>query len=109
MSGNALEEGLLGNLNSPTHLDPARIAVPLAAICAILIYLGLGSFLPGLHPILKLLLSFAIFFAVFLSVWRRLLRRQLLRTAAEMEAQRQAMNAETERQVAEMRKKETDA
>ncbi len=109
MSGNAIEEGITTTLKTPSHTDPARIAVPLGAISALLMWFALGTWLPGASTVLKFILVAGVFFALFLSVWRVLLMRALRREVAALHAARESRNQETERQIAELKKRNPDA
>jgi len=104
MSGNALEEGVLQQLHSPSHSDPARIVGMFGAIVAIVLYLALGSLFPALSGAVKLVIVLVLFFGFMAYFLHRLSLRRTRREAKAMEEARTSRNTETERQLAQMKK-----
>lgn len=103
MSGNATEEGLIGQLNNPSHTDPARITVPFAAIAGLLAFMVLSYHVPDLSSWAKALISFGLFFSIY-GIAARILDDRILRALArEMETRRAAQIRETERRIAQMK------
>lgn len=103
MSGNATEEGLIGQIGNPSHSDPLRV-VALAA------FVGGGIAYPlarWVEPRLTIWggivigFSVCILVALVLSYWVR--RQKAARDMAELEQRRAAQMAETEAQLALMK------
>ncbi len=103
MVGNATEEGLMGQIGNPSHVDRGRIVVPAACLAGY----GAGYLLWRLVPVATVWAALALGVVVCVLVaWRLALwfeRRDWARWCAAEEARRAAEVAETERAVARMR------
>ncbi len=104
MAGNAAEEGLLGQIENPSHVDRGRIVVP-AAILA-----GVAASYVADWSVPRLTLWGEIVFGTVVGVavaWRLARWFQIhdgVRADREREKKRADQVAETERQIAAMRK-----
>lgn len=99
MVGNSAEEGLMQQIDNPSHTDLGRIVVPAALISGVLIYLFAGRLLPVLAIGGRLVLAFVTTAAVSVLLHRWLSARRIARHAAAMEAARAREAAEAERQM----------
>lgn len=99
MVGNSAEEGLMQQIDNPSHTDLGRIVVPAALISGVLIYLFAGRYLPVLAIGGRLVLGFLTTAAVSVLLHRWLLARRTARFAAEMEAGRARRADESARQI----------
>lgn len=105
MSGNAMEEGLLLQLDNPSHTDSGRIAVPLGAICGIAVFFIYGSVFDQRVGFLQTFFGLNVAFGIGVPTYLWLERWKENRRAKEYELIRQMREEETQRQLAAMRKK----
>ena len=104
MSGNATEEGLLLQVNNPSHVDPARFGFLSGGVVFLLTFLTLLSLMPGVTPTLPFCLSLGLSLWAARKVSRRIAADRLSREVQRLDAQRQAREAEAERQIAAMKR-----
>ncbi len=102
MVGNAAEEGLMGQIDNPSHVDRGRIVVPAAFLAGY----GAGYLLWRLVPWVTAWGAFVVGSLVCVVVAYRLAlrfeRRDWARRSAEREAARAHQVAETDRQIRAM-------
>lgn len=103
MRGNAMEEGLMLQINNPSHTDPARISALLAFLVWIFSFLlmNFDSSFSGTY--IRTVIAEIIALAAFAILYRHLTRNIVARKAAEMEEYRRMLNSDTERKLAEAR------
>ncbi len=99
MVGNAAEEGLMLQIDNPSHLDRGRIAVPAAAITMAATFVAVGAVLPVLGTWLTLLVAFGVGSWVGVWLYRRLRARDLRKSAEAMAAARETRAAVKRRQM----------
>ena len=104
MVGNAAEEGLMTQLDNPSHLDRSRITVPASIVCGLLVGHFVWRVVTPSSFFIPILVASAVCAAVAwrLSSW--FARRDEAARTAQLEAARAIQIAETERRLAEMRK-----
>lgn len=96
MTGNAAEEGVILQIDNPSHMDRARVAVPAGAVVGIVTALAL----PG--PVwLRVLVGLVAGVTVSVMLHRALERRAMARAAEAQEAARRERMKAVEKQLAE--------
>lgn len=106
MAGNAIEEALFRQIDNPSHTDPARVGFLGGAVFGFAVAVGVTSVVPTTtFGIVFIWLLVGLFSGVFLT--RRLNARLEKRKERALFAARAAHEAETARQIAEMKRKET--
>ena len=103
MAGNAIEEGLLGQLDNPSHLDRGRIIVPAAAVCGLITGYAVWWNLPFASVFPALGAGAVVCGLVAWQLAGYFRRKDAAREAAAHEARRAEQIAETERALARMR------
>ena len=107
MSGNAMEEGLLLQIDNPSHTDSGRIAVPLGAVCGIVMFFLYGAIFDQRVGYLQTLIGMITAFGIGIPTYRLLQQWKEANQAKEYEIIRQMREEETQRQLAKMKKKRT--
>ena len=103
MAGNAIEEGLLGQLHNPSHLDRGRIIVPAAAVCGLVTGYAVWWNLPVASVLPALLAGALVCGLVAWQLAGYFRRKDAAQKAAAHEARRAQQIAETERALARMK------
>ena len=103
MAGNAIEEGLLGQLDNPSHLDRGRIIVPAAAVCGLVTGFAVWWNLPVASVFPALAAGALVCGLVAWQLAGYFSRKDAAREAAEHEARRADQIAQTERALARMK------
>ena len=105
MVGNAAEEGLLGQIDNPSHVDTGRITVPAAIVSGIVTGNLVWVFVPRSTVWLSIVLGALVCGVVAwrLARWFRL--REQAETSAAHERRRAEQIAESQRQIAILKAK----
>ncbi len=102
MVGNALEEGLIGQRDNPSHTDIGRISVPAGGVVGLLTWFMLVGLVPDIGGALPVALAVAFGGWVAWRTHKALHDRATGRAASALQAARDAADAETRRRIAAM-------
>jgi len=102
-----MEEGLLLQIDNPSHTDSGRIAVPLSAVCGIAVFFLYGAIFDQRVGYLQTLIGITTAFSIGIPTYRLLQQWKDANRAKEYEITRRLREEETQRQLAEMKKKRT--
>mgnify|MGYP006982470331 FL=1 len=100
-----MEEGLLLQLHNPSHTDSGRIAVPLGAVCGIAMFFLYGAIFDQLVGYFQTLIGMLTAFCIGIPTYRLLQQWKESNLAKKNENMRQMREEETQRQLADMKKK----
>jgi len=106
MTGNAMEEGLMTQINNPSHTDPSRVGFLAGAAPALFIVIFLPMFVPRLTGFGALVIGMTFGLLIGVVVTRVFSRKIASKEQARMAAERQRNEAEANRQIAAMKAKE---
>ena len=102
MSGNAMEEGLMTQINNSSHLDPSRIGFLAGFVPALLIVIFLPGFIPRLTGFGATMIALSTGLIIGVLVTRRLAGKIRAAQVARMIAARARAEAHTQRQIKEL-------
>lgn len=104
---NAIEEGVLLDIDNPGHTDTGKMAVSGGGALGVATYIALSSFLPGINPVFAFVVGVVVMSVVALWIHKRLKARHIAKEAARMASERAAHEAETEAAIAKMKEERT--
>lgn len=102
MSGNATEEGLLTQIDNPSHSDIGRVAAPAGLVAGGVVYMVLGRVIPVLGVFPKFVLAAIVCLAIGIAVWRYLNGAMMARDSARRHAAREEQERRTQAELQRM-------
>lgn len=105
--GNSMEEGILLQINNPTHTSVGRVSVSSAAVSAVVFFVATNFYFPEVKFPIALSSSIVLFCIVGIFVHRWVISKRVENEAKVLEYRRLEQQREAERRIAEMKQKGT--